>query len=91
MGHGVVGWGRTMLLTNEFDPVTRFYRLICSESDIRAIASKFSNSYQLAIFNCSRLILNRELHSGHFSKQEMMQITERSSKGQLANDLCCAL
>ena len=59
MGHGVVNGGRTMIFTNEFDPITKFYKTICSESDIRAIARRYSNSYQLAVYDCSRLILNR--------------------------------
>ena len=82
---------RTMLLTNEFDPITKFYKTICSESDIRAIARRFSNSYQLAVFDCSRLILNRQLHSGHYSKQEMALISARDLKGSFASELCCAL
>ena len=45
LGHAVVGGGRTMVLTNEFDPITRFYKTICCESDIRAMACRFSNSY----------------------------------------------
>ena len=91
MGHGVVNGGRTMILTNEFDPITKFYKTICSESDIRAIARRFSNSYQLAVFDCSRLILNRQLHSGHYSKQEMALISKRDLRGSFASELCCAL
>ena len=47
-------YGQQIMLLNEFNNKTGFYKHWTIESDIREIANTFSNSYQVAIIAASR-------------------------------------
>ena len=65
-------YGQQIMLLNEFNNKTGFYKHWTIESDIREIANTFSNSYQVAIIAASRQIMRASVHSGGFggSKEE---------------------
>ena len=53
-GHGVLE-GMQSLLTNEFDPKNKFYKLWPAEALIRIVAkNSAANSYHLAVFAACR-------------------------------------
>ena len=60
------GQRKQVVLLNEFQEKTRFYKFWTIESDICAIAEEFPNSHQMAFFACSRVILDHGAHSGGF-------------------------
>ena len=57
---------KQVIVLNEFNERTKFYKLWSIENDIQTIAKKHANSYQLAFFNCGREVLDFGLHSGGF-------------------------
>ena len=65
--------GQQVLLINEFNEETRFYKWLDIESNIREIAAKYSNSYQLAFMDCSREIYSIMKHKGW--KKESQSLT----------------
>ena len=71
-GQGMEHYGQQIMLLNEFNDKTGFYKHWAIENDIREIASTFPNSYQVAMFAASRQIMRASIHSGGFggSKQE---------------------
>ena len=63
-GHGMDVKGQQVLLLNEFDKSTNWYKMLNIESKIRELAERFSNSYQLAFFSCCREIYEKTYHIG---------------------------
>ena len=69
-GHGMQVNGRQVLLVNDFDKNTAFYRMWGVENDIRTSAKNNHNSYQIALFACCREIHSTQKHSGLFGGSE---------------------
>ena len=44
-GHGMDAFGKQVMLLNEYNKKTGFYRMFGAEAEIRDIASKYPNSY----------------------------------------------
>ena len=53
-GHGIIKDGMQCLVLNEYDPQTKFYKLLRVEEKIRLYGAAFQNSYNIAIFACCR-------------------------------------
>ena len=72
VGHGMESYGQQIMLLNEFNDKTRFYKHWSIESDIREIASSFPNSYQVAMLACSRQVKRASIHTCGYggTKQE---------------------
>ena len=82
-GHGMVAAGEQQLLINEYKKQTTFYKMIGIEADIRDIAKKFPNSYQIALIACCREVLSRDDHCGGIPQekaQELLEIYQRQEK-----------
>ena len=56
--------GQQVLLVNEFDKASSFYKKFTVEAKIRALAEAFPNSYSLAFFACCREIYDKTRHQG---------------------------
>ena len=69
-GHGMIVNGSQAVLLNQFDKSPTFYKIWAVEADIRDIAIRYSNSYQVALFACCREIMNREKHSGGMTHED---------------------
>ena len=54
VGQGVEMHGSQYVLFNEFDASRNFYKMFAAEKNIRLMANKFPNLYQVGIFACSR-------------------------------------
>ena len=46
--------GSQYVLYNEFDAERKFYKMFAAEKNLRLMANKFPNLYQVGIFACSR-------------------------------------
>ena len=57
--HGMIRDGRQVILVNEYDKATGFYKLLGVEENIRMAARMNSNAYYVCIFACCREILLR--------------------------------
>ena len=66
--------GRQVLLVNDFDKKTAFYRMWGVENDIRTLAKNNSNSYSVALFACCREIHSTQKHSGLFGGSEQQAL-----------------
>ena len=55
--HGMVNGGQQMIVLNEFNKASGFYKIFGIEAKIRLIASECPNSYQIALFACCREIM----------------------------------
>ena len=53
-GHGLQKDGQQVMLYNEYDPKTRFYKLFRAELKLRIFAEIYQNSYIVGIFACCR-------------------------------------
>ena len=76
--HGMNMSGRQVILLNDYSKNTGFYKLAAVEIEIRNIAKKHENSYQICLCACCREVLIRDKHSGGFSKAEAEKIVENS-------------
>ena len=63
-GHGMNVKGQQVLLLNEFDKASNWYKMLNVEAKIRVIAQMNPNSYQLAFFACCREIYDMTYHYG---------------------------
>ena len=82
-GHGMVAAGEQQLLINEYKKQTTFYKMVGIEADIRDMAKKFPNSYQVALIACCREVLSRDDHCGGIPQekaQELLEIYRRQEK-----------
>ena len=62
--HGIQKDGKQSVVVNEFDTKTKFLKLINIESYIREWASKYHNTYHVALFACCREIYDEQRHQG---------------------------
>ena len=53
-GHGMIKDGSQVLLYNEFDEKTGFYKMFRAEKKIRQWAEIFPNAYLMGIYACCR-------------------------------------
>ena len=53
-GHGMIKDGSQVLLYNEFDKKTGYYKMLRAEKKIRHWAEIFPNSYLIGIYACCR-------------------------------------
>ena len=63
-GHGMQMAGKQVVLLNEFNRGTAFYKFWGIEGQIRATAELFPNSYQIGIFACCRQIYLQSRDAG---------------------------
>ena len=63
-GHGMNVKGQQVVLLNEFDKQSNWYKMLNVEAKIRVIAQMNPNSYQLAFFACCREIYDKTYHIG---------------------------
>ena len=59
-----------MIVLNEYNKATGFYKLYGIEADIRNIAKECPNSYQIALFACCREIKTQKHGGGFRTKSE---------------------
>ena len=69
-GHGILKDGMQVMLYNEYDQATGFYKLLKAEQKIRIWAEIFPNFYGIGIFACCRQLWDPELMTGFISKDE---------------------
>ena len=65
-GHGMQMDGRQIVLINQYDKKTRFYKLWSIEADIRGMAKNNTNAYVIGLFACCREIFNNQKHCNLF-------------------------
>ena len=53
--------GEQVLLTNEFDKKTQFYKLFKAENKLRHLAEEYANAYLIGIFACCRQVYQEKL------------------------------
>ena len=63
-GHGMNVKGQQIVLLNEYDKPSKWYKMLHVEGKIRVLSSMFPNSYQLAFFACCREIYDKTHHVG---------------------------
>ena len=62
--------GSQVVLINEFDTNTRFYKFLGIENKVRFFANSYSNSYVMAFFACCREIWDPTKHCNCFASIE---------------------
>ena len=60
-GHGMIHNNMQVLLCNELDPKTKFYKLFPVEELLRDLAAKYRNVYIVTLFACCRQKFDLEL------------------------------
>ena len=70
-GHGMIKEGAQVLLYNEFDENTGYYKMFKAEETIRQWAAQFQNSYFMGIFACCRQLYNSDTMEGNYSKIQL--------------------
>ena len=75
-GYSMQIGGHEVVLVNEFDGRSTFYKFCSVEKDVRLIAELFKNTYQIVIFACRREVFNRTIHCGGISKAEANKMQE---------------
>ena len=53
-GHGILKLGQQTLVTNEFDEIEGFYKLLDVEHKMRTLSEMYTNGYIITIFACCR-------------------------------------
>ena len=61
-GHGMNASGQQVLLVNEFDKPSNFYKKLDVEAKIRTMSEACPNTYSLAFFACCREIYDKTRH-----------------------------
>ena len=56
LGRGILKDGFQCFVLNEYDEVNKTYKLLPAEQQIRTFAEKHPNSYNIAIFDCTRML-----------------------------------
>ena len=54
VGQGTTKDGQQLFLVNEYNPDTKYYKMLPAELRIRQLGDKFDCLYQIAMFACSR-------------------------------------
>ena len=70
VGQGLHSHGQQIVLLNQMNNLTGFYKHWSVETDIRSIAFNFPNVYQVAFFACGRELWNSIEHVGCFESKE---------------------
>ena len=70
IGQGLQSYGQQIVLLNEVNKMTNFYKHWSVETDIRNIARNFPNAYQVAFFSCGRELWSSNKHIGCFKSEE---------------------
>ena len=73
-GRGMMQEGQQVLLMNEFDKKTRFYKIFKAESKLRFLAETYPNSYMIGIFACSRQLYNETKFEGICHSKEEVKV-----------------
>ena len=79
-GHGMLYEGRQVLLYNEFEKSTRFYKMFLAEQKLRSFAELYPNAYLIGIFACCRQLHDTNVHTGKgysMEQVEKMKIGEK--------------
>ena len=58
-----------MILLNQFEKSTGFYKLVAAEENVRVVATSCTNAYFITLFACQREVLIRNVHSGGFTAE----------------------
>ena len=69
-GHGMIASGKQVVLMNQFNRPSRFYKWIGVEQNVRDMAKKYPNSFHLVFFACCREIYDNTKHCGGFLTEE---------------------
>ena len=69
-GHGMCKDGRQVLLINQFDASSKFYKAAPAEIEIRNLAKLYRNTYHFCIYACCREIFMKERHTNGISKAQ---------------------
>ena len=83
-GHGITSSGKQMVVLNQFDKSTRFYKMWGIEGIIRSITSMFKNTYVIAFFACCREIYDEDRHSGCYTgtDEEVQEIYRKLEQAE---------
>ena len=68
--HGMIVSGRQVVLMNEFNKTSRFYKMLGVEQNVRDMARDHPNSFHLVFFACCREIFDYRKHCGGFPTKE---------------------
>ena len=79
-GHGMIKEGAQVLLYNEFDKKTGFYKMFKAEEIIRNMAAEFDNSYLMGIFACCRQIFNTDQLEGNYAEDQLENVGQTLKK-----------
>ena len=71
-----------MVVINDWEKRTTFYKMWPAEADIRDLAKKNNNAYFIGIFACCREIYNPKTHRGLFGGTEIQAIVAFSIKAK---------
>ena len=63
-GHGLLKDGQQVLVVNEFDQKTSFYKFFMAENTLRNLAEVCPNAYLVGIFACCRQIYDKDQMEG---------------------------
>ena len=69
-GHGMCKDGRQVLLINQFDANSKFYKVAPSEIEIRNLAKLYRQTYHFCVYACCREIFMKERHTNGISKAQ---------------------
>ena len=62
--------GQQVLLLNEYDPRTSYYKFWNIEKHIRTIAESYQNTHTMAFCACCRQIYDKETDWGFMTKED---------------------
>ena len=57
-GHGMITAGKQVMLMNEYNDKTGFYKFYGVEAMVRTNSQRFPNSYSICLFACCRELMN---------------------------------
>ena len=69
-GRGLEKDARQVLLLNQYDPDTKFYKIAEIEYSINFIAKKCKNVYFVGVFSLGRRVYSSSKHTGFLFKEQ---------------------
>jgi hypothetical protein len=75
-GHGMSYNGMQVVLTNEYDEVNHWYKMLEVEKRIRVITKNYPNVFFLSFFACCREIYTKEKFVHAAISRQMMEETK---------------
>ena len=78
--HGMVLDGAQIVLINEYDPKTGFFKIWAIEYDIRRLAKDNTNAYIIGLMACCREMFSSQKHSGLFGGTEQQVLVHFDMK-----------